>query len=200
MRCRYNAVNFLQNYHKIISLARTRYMVFFVSINYDACSASVTVLLSAKSYDIGPRCNDTWLYAYLRYYQNHHQIYSVSKHILGIYTAHAVLLIVIEIRMCHKNRNIITHLFSPLANYIYFTRYGCDVKYLSVSIRYILNYLYTPGSHGKTTRVQSLSCSKVALWPHCCLNITHKTNVHCRNIRVLYYMMLWDHASDFNDD
>ena len=41
---------------------RLSYGMSFVIVNSDACSASITVVLSAKSYDIGPCYNGIWLY------------------------------------------------------------------------------------------------------------------------------------------
>ena len=57
MRCRYNAVNFLQNSQNTphSSPVRAKYGVSFAGTNFDLCSASVTAVLCAISRYIGSR-------------------------------------------------------------------------------------------------------------------------------------------------
>ena len=62
--CRYNAVNFLQNCQKTShsSLTSARYGMYFLGLNLDLYSASVTAVIYEISCYIGPRFNSTPLY------------------------------------------------------------------------------------------------------------------------------------------
>ena len=70
VRCRYNAVNFIQNAHKRHTIARPlgRGMVCLLLINTDLYSASIIAVMCAISCYIGPRYNGTWLYIYINIY------------------------------------------------------------------------------------------------------------------------------------
>ena len=66
VRCRYNAVMFLQSPHKRHPIARPNgraiYRVYFVCLNSDLYSAAVIVVVCAIPCNIRPRYNGTCLY------------------------------------------------------------------------------------------------------------------------------------------
>ena len=65
VRCRYNAVNFLQNHHKRHSIARpleARYGVSFVGSHTHLNSGTVPAVIGTISCYTGPRYNGTRLY------------------------------------------------------------------------------------------------------------------------------------------
>ena len=53
---------------------KAKFGMFFVIVNSDAWSASVTIVPRAKSYDIGPRYYGTWLYSSIRPHAHFNEI------------------------------------------------------------------------------------------------------------------------------